>query len=391
MSFLFPFPRRIARASFVASQRRLGRGRTNSLRRGTSLVLAFCLCFGCGTTKFSDTSRTATEQLLISSAMEELVDEYDYSRLVGLKVFVKTANSSTDGDYLKSLVRQQLAANGAFVKDAEDGADYIVEIAPGAVGTNRYELMYGIPETTIPALGTLTSASSIPEFALVKRTDQKAQVKLRMWAYNKTTGAIIWQSGVDTKSSQIRDRWVFGAGPFTTATYDAAGVRLGGDKALPRQKNWNGYGDDVPSIQSSAFYEEIDEKAIERLQKIREEGLARVLEEAQKEDSADKIETEEDTPTTLAEGEKAPESAPEAPQDGAAKSEGATASDSAPSSESGAEETPVVAETTAETLESAPSPQKKTLPGNEEDELDFGYDFTLKVGSVYTPSETQRR
>lgn len=222
--------------------------------------------------------------------MEDLVDQYDYSRLAGLKVFVKTANSATDGDYLKSLIRQQLAANGAFVKDDEASADYIVEVAPGAVGTNRYELMYGIPETTIPAIGGLTSATSIPEFALIKRTDQKAQVKLRMWAYNKTTGSIIWQSGANTKSSQIRDRWIFGAGPFTTATYDAAGVRLGGDQAIPASFDGSNPENEKTSVTAEAVYQELDEKEIERLQKIREEGLAKAVKE---EEAEEKLDTEE--------------------------------------------------------------------------------------------------
>ncbi|MBS7337249.1 MAG: hypothetical protein KIG81_05260 [Thermoguttaceae bacterium] len=223
--------------------------------------------------------------------MEDLVDQYDYSRLAGLKVFIKTANSATDGDYLKSLVRQQLAANGAFIKDEEGAADYIVEIAPGAVGTNRYELMYGIPETTIPAIGSITSATSIPEFALIKRTDQKAQVKLRMWAYNKSTGAIIWQSGINTKSSQIRDRWIFGAGPFTTATYDDIGLRLGGDQALPQSIDSDRQQDEKTSVSSAASYQELDEKAIERLQKIREEGLAKAIQE-EEEDSTSSLEVE---------------------------------------------------------------------------------------------------
>ena len=256
-----------------------------------TFMLSLGLITGCGTTKFSDTSRTATEQLLISSAMEDLVDQYDYSRLAGLKVFVKSANTTTDGDYLKSLVRQQLAANGAFVKDDETLADYIVEVAPGAVGTNRYELMYGVPETTIPALGTMTTAMSIPEFALIKRTDQKAQVKLRMWAYNKTTGAIIWQSGIMTKSSQIRDRWIFGAGPFTTATYDNAGLRLGGDQAIPPSFNGEEHEDEKTSVATEAAYHELDEKAIERLQKLREEGIAKAVEEDEAEEP---LEIEED-------------------------------------------------------------------------------------------------
>ena len=291
-------------STIVEGDRRRSHKASLLTRGGALLSAPIILAFvaGCGTTKFSDTSRTATEQLLISSAMEDLVDQYDYSRLAGLKVFVKSANTTTDGDYLKSLVRQQLAANGAFVKDDETQADYIVEVAPGAVGTNRYELMYGVPETTIPAIGSMTTATSIPEFALIKRTDQKAQVKLRMWAYNKTTGAIIWQSGIMTKSSQIRDRWIFGAGPFTTATYDNSGLRLGGDQAIPQSFNDNETDDEKTSVATEAAYHELDEKAIERLQKLREEGLAKAIEEDEPEEQLE-IEEEESNKTSEGDSE----------------------------------------------------------------------------------------
>lgn len=328
------------------------------------LAVVSTLSIGCGTTKFSDTSRTATEQLLISSAMEDLVDEYDYTRLSGLKVFVKSANTTTDGDYLKSLVRQQLAANGAFVKDAEDAADYIVEIAPGTVGTNRYDLMYGIPETTVPAIGTLTTATSIPEFALIKRTDQKAQVKLVMWAYNKTTGSIIWQSGIDTKSARIRDRWIFGAGPFTTATFDKkGGVRLGADDALPTPTfGERVVGEDAAALTSDAVYQELDEKAIERLQKIREEGLAKAVEETAEE----KLDVEEN-------GEEKEDS------DKGAKTQ----------------ETPDAASDMAK----APDPEVKepvkvaSVPPQPDPnrELDLGYDSKINLGAVYVPSSAPQR
>lgn len=324
-----------------------------------TLILACCsLLMGCGTTKFSDTGRTATEQLLISSAMEDLVDEYDYSRLSGLKIFVKSANSSTDSDYLKSLIRQELAANGAFVKDNENDADYIVEMAPGTVGTNRYELMYGIPETTIPAIGTITSATSIPEFALIKRTDQKAQVKLVMWAYNKTTGAIIWQSGIDTKSSQIRDRWIFGAGPFTTATYDKSGVRLGADKALPQTFGEQVSENEATSICTAAVYQELDQKAIDRLQKLREEGLANAVIEEEEE----KLEIEENSTEPATEG-------PE-PQN-------LTVVQVEPAS------SPQIPDVTATTKQ---TPAKVAVVPNSDYDLDFGLDSKLNLGTIYVPT-----
>ncbi|MBQ7109863.1 MAG: hypothetical protein IJO06_01470 [Thermoguttaceae bacterium] len=353
---------------------------SNAARPTLALLLATSSLVGCGTTKFSDTGRTATEQLLISSAMEDVVDEYDYSRLAGLKIHIKIANSTTDSAYLQSLVRQQLAANGAFVRDAADDADYILEVAPGAVGTNRYDLMYGIPETSIPAIGTL-AATSIPEFALIKRTDQKAQVKLNMWAYNKTTGAIIWQSGLQTKSSNIRDRWFFGAGPFTNASYES-GMRLGADKALPATIGERVSEDEKPTIQTGAVYQELDAAAIERLKKIREDGLAQALVE---------------------------EKTAEAEQLGEVETDGADAETDAT-----VEETPPAPET--ETVAAAPAPEPEppkpapiasvaatqpatravpappsVFPDDPDLTLDFGNGAALPLRSVYVPNDRIRR
>lgn len=343
-----------------------------------ALLLASTALVGCGTTKFSDTGRTATEQLLISSAMEDVVDEYDYSRLAGLKIHIKIANSTTDSDYLKSLVRQQLAANGAFVRDAIDDADYVLEVAPGTVGTNRYELMYGIPETSIPAIGTL-AATSIPEFALIKRTDQKAQVKLNMWAYNKTTGAIIWQSGVQTKSANIRDRWIFGAGPFTNASYDEAGMRLGAD-ALPATIGERVSEDEKPSIQTGAVYQELDAAAIERLKKIREDGLAQALveEKAAEAEQLGEVEKEADADETNATVE---ESATPAPKPEAS----VAAAPPVPSSPA-----PIASVAASLPAASAPAPPS-VFPDDPNLTLDFGNGAALPLRSVYVPNDRIRR
>ncbi len=340
-----------------------------------ALALATAPLVGCGTTKFSDTGRTATEQLLISSAMEDVVDEYDYSRLAGLKVHIKIANSTVDSSYLQSLVRQQLAANGAFVRDSADDADYILEVAPGAVGTNRYELMYGIPETSIPAIGTL-AATSIPEFALVKRTDQKAQVKLNMWAYNKTTGAIIWQSGLKTKSSNIRDRWIFGAGPFTDASYDEAGMRLGADETvLPSTLGERISEDEKPTISAGAVYQELDAAALERLKKIREEGLAQALAE----EKADEAEQLGEVETDAVETETTVEETPPA-----AKTE-APVADASPVP---TQKSPIAS--VAATQPAAPA-TPSVFPNNPDLTLDFGNGAALPLRSVYVPNDRIRR
>ena len=367
------------------------RASVSFLRFAATFALATAPLVGCGTTKFSDTGRTATEQLLISSAMEDVVDEYDYSRLAGLKIHIKIANSPTDAEYLKSLVRQQLAANGAFVRDSIDDADYVLEVAPGAVGTNRYELMYGIPETSIPAIGTYTAATAIPEFALIKRTDQKAQVKLNMWAYNKTTGAIVWQSGLKTKSSNIRDRWIFGAGPFTDASYDEGGMRLGADATvLPSTLGERIAEDEKPTIHTGAVYQELDAAAIERLQKIREDGLAQALVEDKEKEAKElgEVETDGETTAPTDDETKAPiEKTATAP-------ESTTVADaSAP-----AKPAPIASVAATQPAAGAPNPiapaasaPPSVFPNDPNLTLEFGNGAALPLRSVYVPDARIRR
>ncbi len=326
--------------------------------------------------------------------MEQVVDEYDYSRLAGLKVYLKIANSATDSDYLKSLLRQQLAANGVFVKDAEDAADYILEVAPGTVGTNRYEMMYGIPETSIPAIGTI-EATAIPEFALIKRTDQKAQVKLVMWAYNKQTGSIIWQSGVKTKTSNIRDRWIFGAGPFTNASFEGGKTRLGADAVpTPTTLGEKISQSEKPSVLTEAVYNEIDEKAMERLAKIREEGLADALAPETEEVAAaeEGLEIDDGKDEETAEAAQKSEAAEAAGTAGtgevAQNSENAQtpsgavapASTNGASSAAGAVPIPAV----------VPAPAAPKGEIDDDLRLDFGDDAVLELRSVYVPDGRKR-
>jgi hypothetical protein len=102
-------------------------------------------------------------------------------------------------------------------------ADYVVEARAGAVGTDRSDLLFGMPSVNVPTVPGLPMAmpSSIPEIPLAKTTKQKAVAKLAVFAYNRRTGRPVFQTGVDPAVSTARDSWLFGAGPFRKGTiYD---------------------------------------------------------------------------------------------------------------------------------------------------------------------------
>src|SRR6478735_6724343 len=85
-----------------------------SARRGAfgAALVALVILTGCGTTKWSDTPRTATEQLLISDAIDRAISQIDFGPLKGEKIFLDTQylNTTIDKDYLISTLRQHMLA-----------------------------------------------------------------------------------------------------------------------------------------------------------------------------------------------------------------------------------------------------------------------------------------
>lgn len=200
-----------------------------SLGRAARLLAALLLVFlwgtsltGCGTTKWSDTPRTATEQLLISDAVDRAVTEIDFTTLANKQVYFDPTylKGSVDENYVVSSLRQHLLASGCLLMESRDLADYVVEARSGAVGTDRSDLLFGVPSVNVPTVPGMPVAmpSSIPEIPLAKTTNQKAVAKLAVFAYNRKTGRPVLQSGVDPAVSTARDSWLFGAGPFRRGT-----------------------------------------------------------------------------------------------------------------------------------------------------------------------------
>ncbi len=240
-------------------------------RRNVAALLAVCVgvstWIGCGTTRWSDTARTGTEQLLVSNAIDQAVGRINFTPLNGRKVFVKNdaITDATDNKYINTTIRQHLAANGGILCDEKDDADYILEIRSGGVGTDRNDVLIGIPAFTIPALpGSTYSSSQIPEIPFIKRTDQRAVAKIAVFAYNKHTGRPLWYSGNNQSESWAKALWVAGAGPITKGNiYD--GAHFSGSK-VPEVPILNLYGEigdgSCPPANRPAVFKETTNKPL---------------------------------------------------------------------------------------------------------------------------------
>lgn len=201
------------------------------------LPITLLLCgvlLGCGTTKWTDTARSATEQLLITDAMDRAVSRLDLRSLAGKRVFLDSLplNGLTDSAYLISSLRQHLLASGCIVVEAKPEAEYVVEVRAGAIGTDHHELTYGVPRVDIPAILPVSGfgiPTNIPELPFVKKMDQRAVTKIAVFAYNRETGHPVWQSGTIPVESDAKALWVFGAGPFERGSiYE--GTNFAGDR-----------------------------------------------------------------------------------------------------------------------------------------------------------------
>jgi hypothetical protein len=205
----------------------------NRLLKAWLWLLAFATATGCGTTRWSDSARTATEQMLISDAVDRAVSQIDFASLAGRDVYLdgKYITSTVDEKYIIGTLRQHMFASGCIVKDKIEDAAYVVEVRAGAVGTNRNDLLFGIPATTLPAGGSMLplAPTSIPELSFFKRTAQQGVCKVAVFAYDRESGHPVWQSGIRQQVSKAKDVWVMGTGPFQHGTiYE--GTKFAGER-----------------------------------------------------------------------------------------------------------------------------------------------------------------
>lgn len=207
-------------------------------RRGLVVAFAFlvlaCGAVGCGTTRMTDTTRAASEMLLVSAAVDNAVAQIDCSSLSGRNVFldVQYLDGTVDKGYVISSLRQHLLAHGVKLREDRKESDVIVEARSGGVGTDRSSLLLlGTPAMSVPVVIT-GQPSSIPEIALIKKTDMKGVAKIAVFAYERKSGEALWQSGLVDARSTLKDLWLLGAGPFSSGSIRRR-TELAGEE-LPR-------------------------------------------------------------------------------------------------------------------------------------------------------------
>ncbi|MFO0923282.1 MAG: DUF6655 family protein [Pirellulales bacterium] len=186
-------------------------------------------------------SYTATDQLLISDAVDATIAKIDFRPLQGKKIFLDTtyltgaktvpgipnpilgSNNLINADYVISSVRQQMIADGCLIEEKKEDADLIAEVRIGALGTDGHSVTYGIPasnmlSTASTVISGTPSIPSFPELSVAKRELKSGAAKVAVFAYDRASHEAIWQSGIEQANSSARDTWVLGVGPLQQGT-----------------------------------------------------------------------------------------------------------------------------------------------------------------------------
>jgi len=151
------------------------------------LFLFFIVVAGCTTSRETKPQRTATEQLLISTAADHAADAIKLDIPSGAKVFVDASNfEGTDSKYAIAAIRDRILQLGGHLVSDRVLADTVVEIRSGALSIDQSQTLVGIPKFDIPI--PLAGPLGIPEVALFKKSERRGVAKFAATSYGAKTG-----------------------------------------------------------------------------------------------------------------------------------------------------------------------------------------------------------
>jgi hypothetical protein len=159
------------------------------------------LLAGCTTNRVTEPYQTATEQALVSSAVDHAIDNLKPPIRRNSKVYVDAAffDGATGGNeivlprYTIAAVRDLILRDGGDLVDDRKAADLIVELRNGGQAIDHKTLLIGVP--TIPVPIPLTGTVQTPELALFKRDNQRGISKIALTVYGAKSGVLAGSSG----------------------------------------------------------------------------------------------------------------------------------------------------------------------------------------------------
>lgn len=169
----------------------------NSLRGNILCIIvaaAMLLSNGCVTRRQTDPARTATEQLLLSTATDRAVREMSLDQFAHKKVYLDpTYLDSYDVKYVLGTIRDALSSAGALLAADSKSSEITIEARSGALSTDDQVCFVGIPALPVPI--SLLQTISTPELDLYKSSKQYSTAKFVLLAYETQSREHLYSSG----------------------------------------------------------------------------------------------------------------------------------------------------------------------------------------------------
>jgi hypothetical protein len=149
---------------------------------------------GCTQTGLTKPARSATEQLLISTAADRALAQWDWSIVNKKKVYVERAYyDSLDKDYVVGTVRDYVSINGGLLVTNMNEAELVMEPRSGALSIDESSSIIGLPASAAPV--PLAGAVNLPEMALYKSEKQYSIAKLAILVYQRESKEHVASTG----------------------------------------------------------------------------------------------------------------------------------------------------------------------------------------------------
>lgn len=199
------------------------------------LLAIVALLAACSTAKESSPPRTATEQLMLSTAAdraaERIAEQVARDMPKGAKLFVDAANfEGTDGKYAIAAIRDRLLRRGGALAKDRDSADLVVELRAGALSMDDKQTLVGIPKFDVPV--PLAGPVSFPEIALFKKRQRTGIAQFGATGYGAEDGRYVVSTGPQYGLSRETEWVVLLFISWTTDDYMPEEVEAGTDSGI---------------------------------------------------------------------------------------------------------------------------------------------------------------
>lgn len=144
---------------------------------------------GCTEVRRTNPERTATEQLLLSKAVDRAAAKLTVQLPAGTRIFVDDSHfEAYDQGYAIAALRDRFLESGLNMAEERTEADVVVEIRSGALSTAGNRTLVGIPSFSVPI--PLAGDFTVPEISIFSKERRRGVAKMAFTAYWRRDGSL---------------------------------------------------------------------------------------------------------------------------------------------------------------------------------------------------------